>query len=191
MHFSASWPSSTSSNPLASSPVMRPHGTRAWRSGGYVGQFGWHGATSHHSGSSTIYRANDGLRNASSHGTELSHHYPVLPMDKDWCQAINNDHDLSKMVIVIQEGPLSTLMKVESIKKACLDEWKGVWLVVEGGIVYWYEVCNKVSIQQLHMWWFQTCATPSLWHLMHPSWLDTAGFIKRSTQSSLDFGCPM
>jgi hypothetical protein len=57
---------------------------------------------------------------------------PLPCMDKDGRQAINDDHNLSKVVTVIQAGPLSPMMmKAELVEKAYFDDWKTERLVVE------------------------------------------------------------
>jgi hypothetical protein len=71
-------------------------------------------------------------------------------MDKDWQQVINEDHALSRIIKAITEGPLGSLTKAELVEKAYFDEWKQERLVVKDRIVYWYKVCSRVSIRQLH-----------------------------------------
>ena len=72
-----------------------------------------------------------------------------LPTDEEWRQAINEDHDLSKIVAALQDGPLGSLTKAGLVEKAYFDEWKNERLAVDDGIVYRYEVRNRASIRQL------------------------------------------
>ena len=72
-----------------------------------------------------------------------------LPTAEDWRQAINEDHDLSRIVQTITAGPLGSLTKAELVEKAYFNEWKQERLIVEDGIVYRYEVRNWASIRQL------------------------------------------
>ena len=72
-----------------------------------------------------------------------------LPTDEDWRQAIQNDHDLSRIVQAIKDGPIGSLTKAELVEKAYFEEWKQERLMVEDGIVYRYEVGNRASIRQL------------------------------------------
>ena len=69
-----------------------------------------------------------------------------LPTDEDWQQATTKDHDLSRIVQALNDGPLNTLTKAELVEKAYFEEWKQERLVVEDGIVYRYKVCNRASI---------------------------------------------
>jgi hypothetical protein len=72
-----------------------------------------------------------------------------LPTDKDWRQAVAKDHDLSRIVQALQDGPLNSLTKAELVEKAYFEEWKQERLVVDDGIAYRYEVRNRASIRQL------------------------------------------
>jgi hypothetical protein len=47
-----------------------------------------------------------------------------LPTNEDWCQSVNEDHNLSRIVIAIQEGPLGTLKKAELVEKVHFEEWE-------------------------------------------------------------------
>ena len=72
-----------------------------------------------------------------------------LPTDEDWRQAIQDDHDLSRIVQAIKDGPIGSLTKAELVEKAYFEEWKQERLMVEDGIVYRYKVRNQASIRQL------------------------------------------
>jgi hypothetical protein len=60
-----------------------------------------------------------------------------LPTDEDWRQAVAKDHDLSRIVQALKEGPLNSLTKAELVEKAYFEEWKEERLVVDDGIVCW------------------------------------------------------
>jgi hypothetical protein len=78
-----------------------------------------------------------------------------LPTDEDWRQAVAKDHNLSRIVQALKDGPLTSLTKAELVEKAYFEEWKQERLVVDDGIVCRYKVCNRASFQQLH-----TCVVP-------------------------------
>jgi hypothetical protein len=72
-----------------------------------------------------------------------------LPKDNDWKQAIQEDHDLSRIVQAIKDRPLGSLTKAEVVDKAYFEEWKQEALMVEDSIVYRYKIRNRASIRQL------------------------------------------
>ena len=72
-----------------------------------------------------------------------------LPMDNDWKQAVQNDHNLSRIIQAIKDGPMGTLTKAELVEKAYFEEWKQERLMVEDGIVYRYKIRNRASIWKL------------------------------------------
>jgi hypothetical protein len=72
-----------------------------------------------------------------------------LPTDEEWRQAVAKDHDPSRIVQALKDGPLNSLIKAELVEKAYFEEWKQERLVVDDGIVYRYEVGNRASIRQL------------------------------------------
>jgi hypothetical protein len=72
-----------------------------------------------------------------------------LPTDKDWCQSVAKDHDLSQIAQALNGDPLNSLTKADLVEKAYFEEWNQKRLVVDDGIVYRYKACNRASIRQL------------------------------------------